>query len=300
MSLLREIQDAAIDSNTNLASLLRRCKVLAARLGNEEFKAWVESELSGYNSIEELPDYRQLTVNSKGHFSGPFGSGIKNGDIPLGCIPKDFRESLQHAYLSMPISAMEALVSNKKNGVLHEPWNPDLVAHFGRDIYQNMNCVQAWKVIPTASVVAALDAVRTRILNFSLEIEAENPKAGEAQLNSNPIPQEKVQQIFNTYVTGNVQNMATGTSGNVTQKAKHTHSTDIETIHALLAAIQASSAPQASKDALGTHAEAMQDAIGTTGFKDHYLKFIGALADHMQVLGPVVAPYLPAIAAMLP
>ena len=36
MSLLREIQDAAVDSDVELATLLRKCKVLGARLGNSE------------------------------------------------------------------------------------------------------------------------------------------------------------------------------------------------------------------------------------------------------------------------
>ncbi|MEG0179830.1 MAG: hypothetical protein RR654_09790, partial [Oscillospiraceae bacterium] len=42
-----------------------------------------------------------------------------------------------------------------------------------------------------------VDIVKTKILNFVLEIEVINPEAGEAKLNSNPIPQEKVSQIFN-------------------------------------------------------------------------------------------------------
>ncbi|MFN4056521.1 MAG: hypothetical protein ACK4GU_16890, partial [Alishewanella aestuarii] len=70
MSLLREIQSAAIDSHTDLASLLRKCKVLAARLGSNDFKAWVDNELSGYKSVDGLPEYRILNVNSKGHFAG--------------------------------------------------------------------------------------------------------------------------------------------------------------------------------------------------------------------------------------
>ena len=74
MSLLREIQDAAVNSEVELATLLRKCKVLAARLGNGEFKSWVDNELDGYKSPDGLPDYRVLTVNSKGHFAGAFGS----------------------------------------------------------------------------------------------------------------------------------------------------------------------------------------------------------------------------------
>lgn len=183
MSLLREIQGAAIDSKGDLASLLRRCKILAARLGNEEFKSWVEQELSGYETVETLPDYRVFFVHSKGHFSGAFGSGLKNAPIPMSRIPEKFRETLEHSYLTAPVSALQALISKSENGVLEEPWNPDLVAHLGQKIYQHMNCMQAWKVIPEANIVGALDAVRTRILNFALEIEAANPQAGEAPLN---------------------------------------------------------------------------------------------------------------------
>jgi hypothetical protein len=211
MSLLREIQDAAIDSNTGLAVLLRKCKVLAARLGSSEFKQWVENELSGYDDIQSLPDYRILHVNSKGHFSGPFQSGLRNADIPLLCMPKEYREALSHSYLNQSVAAMEYLIGSK-SGLLQEPWNPDLVAYVGQNIYSGMNCIQAWKVIPKSSIVEALDTVRNRVLNFVLEIEAEAPDAGEAPANSNPVPQDKVHHIFNTYITGNVQNMATGST----------------------------------------------------------------------------------------
>jgi hypothetical protein len=53
MSLLRDIQNAAITTNTEISVLLRMCRVLAARLGNEQFKCWVESELEGYKSNDE-------------------------------------------------------------------------------------------------------------------------------------------------------------------------------------------------------------------------------------------------------
>ena len=54
MSLLRQIQDAAIDSSIDLPTLLRKCKVLAARLGNEDFKRWIDNELVGYDRKEDL------------------------------------------------------------------------------------------------------------------------------------------------------------------------------------------------------------------------------------------------------
>lgn len=297
MSLLREIQDAAIDSNTELAVLLRKCKVLAARLGNPEFKQWVENELSGYNDVESLPDYRILIVNSKGDFSGPFQSGIRNANIPLLCIKEELRKSLSHSYLNQSVAAMEALVESASGGTLKEPWNPDLVAYFGQDIYENMNCMQAWKVIPVTGIVAALDAVRNRILNFVLEIEAESPEAGEAPVNSTPVPQEKVHQIFNTYISGSVQNVATGSS-KVSQNAVNKQAND-ELFSQLLNALYQTSADRYVISDITNLVEEMQSSQGTDVFRVHYQKFMSLLADHMQVFGPVVAPFLPALATLV-
>lgn len=298
MSLLREIQDTAINSNVELASLLRKCKILAARLGNTEFKQWIENELSGYKSKDQLPDYRILHVISKGHFSGPAGSGLRNADIPLSCIPEKFRENLKHAYLMEPVASLEALVSNSKSGVIQEQWNPDLVAFVGHDIYEYMNCMQAWKVIPITAIIAALDAIRNRVLNFVLEIEAEAPEAGEAPINSNPVPQERLHQIFNTYITGNVQNLATG-SENVKQAATYTERVPDELFVKLIDAISNSGADSKAITDLTNTIEEMRANQGAPGFRQHYNKFIAILADHMQVFGPVVAPYLPVLSARL-
>jgi hypothetical protein len=298
MSLLRQIQDAAIDSSIDLPTLLRKCKVLAARLGNEDFKRWIDNELVGYDRKEDLPEYRVLNVNSKGHFGGAFGSGLRNADIPLSCVPKDFREKLGHSYMMQPVAAIASLVSNKNNGTLQEPWNPDLVAHFGQKIYEHMVCMQAWKVIPASALVAALDSVRTRVLNFVLEIEAQNPAAGEAMVNEKPVPQETVQQIFNTYITGNVQNVATG-STDVRQHAKWQEKDDAELFARLLDAVVGANMPKPLQAEVTGVIEELRATSGTTGFKEKYHRFMGILADHMQVLGPVVAPYLPPLTAML-
>ncbi|AIJ46922.1 hypothetical protein O987_14030 [Comamonas testosteroni TK102] len=297
MSLLRQIQDAAIDSSIDLPTLLRKCKVLAARLGNDDFKRWIDSELSGYDNTDDLPEYRIFGVNSKGHFSGPFGSGLRNAHIPLSCFPEDFREILGHSYFTQPIAAMASLVADGKSGTLQEPWNPDLVAHFGQRIYENMVCMQAWKVIPTSALVAALDTVRTRILNFALEIEAQNPAAGEAMANEKPVPQETVQHIFNTYITGDVQNLASG-STNFTQHAKQQKNVDHELFAKLLDAIAAANLAKPLEVELGGAVEELRATNGTTAFKEKYHRFMGIVADHMQVLGPVVAPFLAPLAVL--
>ena len=272
MSLLREIQNAAIESETDLASLLRKCKVLAARLGNAEFGTWVDNELNGYKSDDNLPQYRIFGVHSKGNFSGPFGSSLRNADIPLLNIPEEFREPVSNAYINLPVASIAKLIedSNGKSSA-QEPWLPDLVAFVSAQIYQGMNCMQAWKVIPVPNLIAILDEIRNRVLSFVLEIEAEDPEAGEAEINSNPVPQEKIQQIFHTHIAGDIQNVSIG-SHDFKQQATNTNA-NAELFSPLIDALQSIENSELRKNLIAS-VEEMRSTQGTEKFKVEYKKFL--------------------------
>jgi hypothetical protein len=297
VSLLREIQTDAVSSTGDVAALLRKCKILAARLGNTEFKAWVDAELNGYESVESLPEYRRLSVESVGHFNGPYGSGIKNAPIPPSCIPKVYRHLITHSQMAQPISHYSSLLQRqKKGGTFQETWPSDLVVRVGKGIYENMHCVSAWKVIPFNSIAALVDTIRTRILNFCLEIEAEDPNAGEAPLNNPPLPQEKVTQVFNTFISGSVQNVATG-STDFKQHASSGVTAD-EILSKLVTALKDTPEASPGREELIASANVMREAAGTGSFADRYTAFMSVLSDHIQVYGPICAPYLPLIAAI--
>ena len=67
-------------------------------------------------------------------------------------------------------------------------------------------------MISENKLAGVLSTVRNRVLNFVLEIVAENPAAGEAPIGSTPIKPARTEQIFyNTInVHGNVANLAGG------------------------------------------------------------------------------------------
>jgi AbiTii-like protein len=210
MTLLRTIQDAAVGGTESITALLRRCKILAARLGSTEFGDWVERELNGYTEKQQLPAYRIITVRSLGHFAGPFGSGLRNASIPRSAIPKEYRDWVDVSNMMQPIGAYEDLLRSGKTGSFEAPWPADLVALVGQDIYEHMNCLGAWQAIPRGAVVALLDTVRNKVLNFALEIERLSPNAGEAPPGAPTIASERVQQVFHTNIYGNVGNVASG------------------------------------------------------------------------------------------
>lgn len=207
MSLLREIQDAAQDSNVGITDLLRKCMVLAARLENEQFKDWVSQELKGYKNGSDLPDYRSISVASYGDFFFDSGGGpYQNLSIPTRPLPDDIRTYSTAMSFRDSISALDHLVKIcNDEGFAKFPWPPELVEAVGNILYKNMRCVYAWRVVPNHIILSMIDSVKTRILEFVLEIEKVDPSVGEVPPDSKPgIAPERVSQLFYTVVMGNV------------------------------------------------------------------------------------------------
>src|SRR3972149_416226 len=96
MSLLEEIQTAAVDANSDLGTLLRKCKLLAARLGSQPLEDWLIWESNGYPDNIPVPGYRVWPLEIRGNFAGPFGSFLKNANIPYACLPEEGRKHYEN------------------------------------------------------------------------------------------------------------------------------------------------------------------------------------------------------------
>jgi len=239
MPLLDEIESAALDSASDLGAILRRCKVLAVRLGSKPLEEWLLWESNGYPPNAELPDYRVWALTIKGHFAGPFGSGLRNAPIPSICIPEDIRESMTTFKCRQSVSSLEQLLTSTETGVLHADYS-DLSVLLGMGVYEGSNCIQAWGEFGVGCVVEALNAVRNRILDFALAIEKEYPSAGERSSGASPIDQARVTQIFNTTVLGGSMNLVGSADRSTVSLMMQPH--DFESIRGELQRLGASSA----------------------------------------------------------
>ena len=297
MSLLREIQNDAVNSDVKVSDLLRKCKILAYRLGNIDFKNWVEYELNGYpKDIDILPDYRILNnVNSKGHFSGAFGSGLRNADMPTFNLPEVLQESLSKANFYSPIATLEDLASSDSS-VLTQDWKPIIIANYGANMYEGYVCMQAWKIIPTSFVIGMVDTIKTKILNFVLDIEMINKDAGDVEINSNPIPQEKVSQIFNITISGNVQNLASGNSHSNIQQTNNTQLP--QDFIKLIQDLNQSDIDDEIASEVAKKIEILGASIGTSEYKSLYGELMGFVSNHVTVLG-FLAPFIPMLTSYL-
>lgn len=207
MSLIHDIQAAAISQTVDIPTLLRMCKLLAARISHQRFSDWVDHELNGYPNVDSLPNYRVVRVDSYGSFSGPFVRADRL-QIPVSVLPEDLREYYGHAYMGSSISAYAALIEGDKTGSIQEAWPVSLAIHHASKLTPEMQCISAWKEIPIGAVVRLLDSVKTRVLGFAIDLEREVPNAGDTPIGSQPpLSTEKMTQIFNTNITGNVGNL---------------------------------------------------------------------------------------------
>ena len=209
MTLLEEIQAAAVDANSDLGTLLRKCKLLAARLNAKPFEEWINWESNGYPADGKVPEYRIWSVTIKGHFAGWGGSGIQNATIPMVSIPKSVRAQYQKYRCRQSVASIEAIWGKSKSGRGTLQINTgDLALMLGEKVYRDMNCIQAWGEFAEGHLVEVLNAVRNRILDFTLAIQKEAPTAGEPGIVAkDTIQEERVTQIFNTTVYGGAANV---------------------------------------------------------------------------------------------
>lgn len=296
MSLLREIQNDAVNTQVKVSDLLRKCKILAYRLGNDSFKKWVESELNGYSGEEVLPLYRVLKAGSKGNFVGSFGSTLSNADMPMHGLSEKLQDDLSKAQFHQPIATVEGFI-NDGEGYLTQSWNPMILAKYGSNMYSNLNCIQAWKIISIASVIGIVDTVKTKILNFALEIEAINPEAGEALVNSNPISQDKISQIFNINISGNVGNLASGNYQSTVNQENSNASIPQEFLE-LLTKLKDSTIEDKIALEVANKLEVLGASVGTSEYKNLYSELMGFVSNHVTVLG-FLAPYIPMLTSYL-
>lgn len=212
MSLLEEIQNAAIDASNDLGTLLRRCKLLATRLGSQELENWLLWESKGYPEDVPVPGYRVWPLQVRGHFAGPYGSSLRNKTIPLGLMPKDVRKSYNEYEFRSSIAVIESILEKDNNGMITVTAN-DLSLTLD-NVYKYLSCLECWAEFDATNLVELLNTVRERILDFSLAVWKEHPNAGEINSNAPESPSsDKITQIFNMTIYGGTANLV-GTTNN--------------------------------------------------------------------------------------
>lgn len=178
MSLLDEIRDSAIHSETPVGELLRQLMVLGYRLDAEDLIVWVTAEMNGYAPDSTLPGYRP-TIET--HCVGDFELQMSN--LPVGRdeypISKSYFdghdvEFLFRRTLRQPVAHYDDFLRLHPNDDMRKPWPADAVTAFrtiGYKIQRGQKMLAVWQIVPRAALLQVVEGVRNSALRFVLDIE---------------------------------------------------------------------------------------------------------------------------------
>ena len=164
-SLILEIQQIAMDNSVEVTDLLRKALLVAKKLGLQEFQVWVGNELYGYKD-EKVPYYRKVRAELRLH--NPF-----HGLIPFYFQDSELADTFLNIILVQSIGSIIDLIKS------HEPNSTGPIARLSPEQESFLLKTQGEFSLPpvrTISInqlVALVDTVRTKILEWALDLEAQ-------------------------------------------------------------------------------------------------------------------------------
>ena len=172
MKLVDEIIEILSSDNGILTNALIKTKVLLHKMGHKELVIWVNKELNGYSQDDKLPDYRIIPAQVR--VSATNGAyQVNSHPIPMKHLDDEFRNSLEEAKIAYSLAIIEKMVTDSDDVVLHRPLPMEFNGLLGEGLANSFIIQRAWSEIPVASVLNILMQVRSRLLDFVLELNSE-------------------------------------------------------------------------------------------------------------------------------
>jgi hypothetical protein len=222
VKLVTEIIEILSSADPDLETALTKAKVLAYKLGEKELLDWVNGELTSYPDDVKVPDYRIMHVQIYGNVSNGRFRYTKHA-LPTHGIPKDIAEMVLVHPINYSIKVVTELVLNTKD--LQLRLTPRLIPFIKKAMDVTYDIEDFWGVFAAGAFTQLLAEVRSRLLDFMLELDARMP--------NDPAPEDMKQlskdlhvgEIFKGAVFGQgaVLNLAVGTHNTATQTVT-THS----------------------------------------------------------------------------
>lgn len=160
-SIVIELQRLASEGNCPVDELLRKALIVATKLDIKDFREWITSELQGYASGHDVPDYR------KAQASLHVFNDVKRRLIPL-YLPEELEEVLTHASLTQPLAGLVELASSDSATFqLQMPPSVRNILLQGQGQFPMEPVMQVSRIY----ISRAIDAIRNTILEWSLRLE---------------------------------------------------------------------------------------------------------------------------------
>jgi AbiTii len=208
LKLLDEIIGLLSDETASLTAAMLKTKVLLHKIGHKELVEWVNNELNGYPDGTTVPPYRVLPAIVLANAAN-LAYQISGHPIPILHLDKEYRENLETARMDQSLAVLEKY-SNSGKGYLERHIPMEANGLLGKSLSNGYMIQRAWSQISITDVNQILVQVRSRLLDFTLELKSE---IGDAQTDEEiEVKKEKVDAagLFNHAIFGHNTTIVVG------------------------------------------------------------------------------------------
>ena len=189
-----------INSNMDINTALQNLMAILYCLEDENLINWANKELSGYDSINELPEYRKL----KGRVMASYIVGnmkYSNAPFIISHLDYDIQENLININLYSSISTLEEM-KNKGESRIGKPIPPEFYILLQENT--NAHIIEASVNTDLSSINDVISKVRVKILKTLLFLEKEFGNLDELDIDISIKNKEELKNIvqhihFNLY-----------------------------------------------------------------------------------------------------
>ncbi|MCD1597484.1 hypothetical protein [Rheinheimera aquimaris] len=209
MKLIEEIIDLLSSSEKNLTTALMKTKVLLHRLGEKELLEWVDGELRGYPRVDNLPDYRILRVTVRGDASN-IAYRYTGQILPTMHLDKKLKKKLETTYLTNSIAVIEEYAQDDQN--LQITIAPEFYKYLSQGLGNDFQIERAWGQHSAGAMTQILTEVKSRLLDFVLELSEKFPEELQASEMKEHSKEVGVSELFNNAIFGDNATIIVGDS----------------------------------------------------------------------------------------
>ena len=197
--IIIDIANGIID--TQIA--LKRTKILLQELNNDSIMTWINSEIEGYSSEIEVPQYRKITGTLRGsYFKGSMANHITytNVSLPLGQMPEDLREMMLITDVTDGIEALRQMVTDcmqSEHKGLVKSLPADIypsIAHYNNDPYMIITSANVDLNMP--QIMNIFPKVENILLDILYYLEKQFGNLDEFDLDTNSKSEKELNEII--------------------------------------------------------------------------------------------------------
>lgn len=219
MNQLEDIISILSSGDEGTTNALLKTKILVYSIGKKELVSWVNYELNGYPDDNQLPEYRIVSARILANLNNGVRS-YQEYPLPVSYLKDKDYEDATNCQVRLSISQIEDLVVNSGDRyTLQQPIPLDIaMLKYCKHIDKSYEITRCYKEIALHNFTSILTQVRSRLLDFVLELSDQVSSISGEKTVAEKLKQIDTSSVFKNAIFGNntVINMGNNNSFNIT------------------------------------------------------------------------------------